>query len=1171
MKLRSLRIHGFKSFADATVIDFHEGITAIVGPNGCGKSNISDAIRWVLGEQRPSAIRGGKMEEAIFQGSLNRRPVNRGSVTMAVSNEDGGLPVAFKEVEIGRTVYRDGGSDYSLNRSTCRLRDVLDVCRGTGLGANAYSVIENRMIDAILSDRAEERRQLFEEASGIGKYKDRRKAAMRRLEHAERDLTRLEDVIGEVETKVRSLARQKGKAERYKTLRERRLAVEVSVVGHDLGRLRDRLSELDKALDGDRKTGQGMVAELRTAEANVETLRLEEVDAERSRTEAAAALGGIRERLVEWERELAVAEERRGYAERRLGQIGGDRDGSETRLREVVKELTALDGRHAGGDTEREQIRADVTRHAEVLASVRARLEEARARLDEMEHHERDVVRKGAQLEGDADAAQGQAAELERRLQRIDSELSDASDALSDLESQGDLFTGRIGGLERGVEKAEALLDSARAALDEAKSSLEIARRGELQAVHTAQGIDADVTALEALERAQEGIDPATKAALELGDGDVVGSLLDFIDVPPELGPAVEAYLGTLAKALIVRDNQTADRLIRWFSEDWEGGGGLILLPLDHVPDKAAGTLLESVRGVGEGAPWVEALLGEVDLVDDAGMEGRPVRPRLLRDGTILDPRGLIRVGTPFVISGLLERRDRLVMLRATLSEAEAEALACRQSLEKEETRYAEAEAAVEQARTALRNAQDELRTASAEGAAQVDQRARIDTHRDELARQLEGTRAARARAVERARTAKEDREGLLAQESGTREAREASRSELAVVQDEWEEARGEEARLSIQLARAEEEAKQVAQRVEDLTRDRSVQEQRLADLDAEEKVLTSDVATAVELQEEGKKETERLFDERDAARAVLDERSTLLTGVAEDLAEAERVARGLRSAEREAVDRRHQLELERQEVSGGIGLIQERLEGEWGRPIDRLLEETEPVEGTPEELQAELEDIVIQLERIGLVNMLAVEEHEEESTRLGFLSEQRDDLIAARDDLKAAIRKINETAIDLFENTFEEIRENFRATFTRLFEGGEADIWLTDSQDPLESPIEIHASPKGKKTQRIDLLSGGERALTALSLLFGIYLVKPSPFCVLDEVDAPLDENNIGRFIRLLQEFKEQTQFVLITHNPRSIEAADWIYGVTMEEPGVSTIVGVQLHEALEASGSAA
>ena len=1171
MKLRALKIHGFKSFADATVIDFHEGITAVVGPNGCGKSNISDAIRWVLGEQRPSAIRGGKMEEAIFQGSLHRRPVNRATVTMVVSNEDGGLPVSFKEVEIGRTVYRDGRSDYSLNRSTCRLRDVLDVCRGTGLGANAYSVIENRMIDAILSDRAEERRQLFEEASGIGKYKDRRKAAMRRLEHAERDLTRLEDVIGEVETKVRSLARQKGKAERYKTLRDRRLAVEVSVVGHDLGRLRDRLADLDKALDGDRKVGRGMVAELRTAEATVETLRLEEVDAERIRREAAEALDGIRERLVEWERDLAVADERKGYAERRLGQLGEDREESEARLRGLVEELEGLDSRHGGGGPDLERIREDVKDHAEVVAAVRRRLDEARARLEETEHHERDVVRKGAQLEGDEEAAESQAAELERHLQRIDTELSDASDALSDLESQGDLFTGRISGLEGAVEEARAQLDSAQAALGNAKPSLETARRGELEAVRAAQGIEAELAALEALERGQEGIDPVAKAALALGDPDVVGSLLDFIEAPAELGPVVEAYLGTLAKALVVRDSRTADRLIRWFSEDWQGGGGLILLPLDHVPDKATGTLLESVHAIGEGAPWVEALLGEVDLVDSAEVEAPPARNRLLRDGTLLDPRGLIRVGTPSVISGRLERKDRLVTLRAALSKAEVEASASRQGLEDEEARYADAEVAVEQARTALRDAQDELRTASAEGAAQVDQRARIDGHRDELARQLEGTRAARARALERATAAKEDRDRLFAQESGTRAVREVSRGELAVVQDEWEEARAEEARLSIRLARAEEEAKQVAQRVEDLTRDRSAQEKRLADLDAEEEVLTGDVATAVHCQEEGKKETERLFGERDEALAALNERSTLLIGVAEALAEAEREARALRSAEREAVDQRHQLELERQEVSGGIGLIQERLEGEWGRPLARLLEEAEPVEGTPEELKAELADIVGHLERIGLVNMLALEEHEEESARLGFLSEQRDDLVAARDDLKAAIRKINETAIKLFEDTFEKIRENFRATFTRLFEGGEADIWLTDSEDPLESPIEIHASPKGKKTRRIDLLSGGERALTALSLLFGIYLVKPSPFCVLDEVDAPLDDNNIGRFIRLLQEFKEQTQFVLITHNPRSIEAADWIYGVTMEEPGVSTIVGVQLQQALHAAGSAA
>ncbi len=262
-------------------------------------------------------------------------------------------------------------------------------------------------------------------------------------------------------------------------------------------------------------------------------------------------------------------------------------------------------------------------------------------------------------------------------------------------------------------------------------------------------------------------------------------------------------------------------------------------------------------------------------------------------------------------------------------------------------------------------------------------------------------------------------------------------------------------------------------------------------------------------------------------------------------------------------------LELERQELTGRVGRIRDRLEGEWGRPFDRLVEEAQPVEGSEEELRAELQEIVQLLDRLGPVNMLAVEEHEEESQRLAFLTGQRDDLVAARNDLRSAIREINQTATRLFTETFEQIRTHFRETFLHLFQGGECDLWLSDPDDPLESDIEIHAAPRGKRTQRIDLLSGGERALTALSLLFGIYLVKPSPFCVLDEVDAPLDESNIGRFIRLLQDFKARTQFVVITHNPRTIEAADWIYGVTMEEPGVSRIVGVRLEEALEVAGA--
>ncbi len=384
MKLRSLKLHGFKSFADPTTIEFHDGITAVVGPNGCGKSNISDAIRWVLGEQRPKAIRGAKMEEAIFQGTVDRRPVNRGSVTLTVSNEDGALPVPFEEVEVGRQIFRDGGSEYSINRSPCRLRDVLDLCRDTGLGANAYSIIEGRMIDAILSDRAEERRGLFEEAAGIGKYKDRRKAATRRLERAEMDLQRLEDVIAEVQTKVRSLARQKGKAQRYLEYRQRRLDVEVAVVRHQLDTLRHRLGSVEKQLEGDLQTGEGKVAELGAAEAQYEAFRLKEVGAEKERAEVAGALEAVREQLVRWERDLAVADERAAYAERRLAQIDEERAQTLEQAETLERDEHVLTSDRDRVAEELEQLRSVAAKRATGVQEVRERLQEARKRLDEV-------------------------------------------------------------------------------------------------------------------------------------------------------------------------------------------------------------------------------------------------------------------------------------------------------------------------------------------------------------------------------------------------------------------------------------------------------------------------------------------------------------------------------------------------------------------------------------------------------------------------------------------------------------------------------------------------------------------------------------------------------------------------------------------------------------------
>ena len=1162
MKLRALKVHGFKSFADSTKVEFHDGITAVVGPNGCGKSNIGDAIRWVLGEQRPSAIRGSRMEEAIFQGTVGRRPVNRGSVSLVVSNEDGALPVPFEEVEIGRQVFRDGGSEYSINRASCRLRDVVDLCRDTGLGANAYAIIENKMIDAILSDRAEERRALFEEASGIGKYKDRRKAASRRLERAEMDLQRLEDVIAEIETKVRSLARQKGKAQRFMELRQRRLDVEVTVVRHQLRTLTDRLGRVEKELQGDTRTGEGMVAELRSAEADFESLRLQEVDAEKARSMAAQALEKVREQLVHWERELAVAGEREAYAERRLARIDEERRESVERASVMESEASRIEADRARVESELGELRAASEAKALESQGVRTELGEARKRVEQAEARTREIARRSAQLQGDAEAAEAQAEELERRLQRTRQELASTAAQLSDLASQGDLFSGRLDELAREVELARAGFEASREAVEAARASLEAARSEERGTIDRAAGISARMEALERLERDQEGVEPVVKAAVDLGDPGVLGTLADFIGGSPETIAAAEAYLGSMARALIVRDGATVRRIVEWFSGSWKGGGGLVLLPLDRVPersDRVGGGLLDDVRAEGPAGAWVRALLEGVE-VEAGSATGVPMTVH----------RGVVRMGNPAGASGILERRERLRVLRSDHEgalEAESRARAAREVAQEQ---FTASEASLEEARAAWRGAEDRHRKAGAELEAQADQHVRMDRLRDELARQVDGTRAARQRAVDRAADARTERDSLLQQESGVEEERERARAALEAVQEQWEIVRADEARLAVDVARLEGDLRRLTEQLLSTTRSRKEAADRLSALDREEAGLRRERQELHAKKAEGEAATERLFQERSAAETAKRERDQAMQSVTEALRAAERRVREARTAERASADRRHELELERQELTGRIERIRERLEGEWGRALEALLDEAGHVEGEPEVLQRELTEIVDALERIGPVNMLAVEEHAEESERLEFLQGQRDDLVEARNDLRSAIREINKTATDLFTGTFDQIRENFRQTFLRLFEGGEADIRLEDPEDPLESPIDIHASPRGKRTQRIDLLSGGERALTALSLLFGIYLVKPSPFCVLDEVDAPLDESNIGRFIRLLQDFKAQTQFVVITHNPRTIEAADWIYGVTMEEPGVSTVVGVKLEEALESVGIA-
>jgi chromosome segregation protein len=452
MKLRRLTLQGFKSFADRTELTFHDGITAIVGPNGCGKSNISDAIRWVLGEQRASAIRGSKMEEAIFSGTTQRRPLSRAEVALQFDNDEHVLAVPHREVEIRRVVFREGGSDYQLNRQSTRLRDILDMCRDTGLGANSYTVIEQGMVDSILSDRAEERRHMFEEAAGIGRYKDRRKSAQRRLEAAEHDLSRLEDLVAEVTTKVRSLARQRTKAERYQQLRKRRLDLEIAVARAELEVVQRTLAETARLLDELSRDEPASRAALSQAEAELESRRIESAEAGRERNLVATRHEELSRLIAERERELAVADERRVHAERRLVQIGLERDELHARMGTLEAELAAVEHERTGQGGIVESLSQRVLEVQERQGALRQQVTEVRRADEDARARENDLTRQLARLEADAAGADARAADAAQRLEQLEEEEADVRSQLVLLEEQRDLFTEQARQLEERLE-----------------------------------------------------------------------------------------------------------------------------------------------------------------------------------------------------------------------------------------------------------------------------------------------------------------------------------------------------------------------------------------------------------------------------------------------------------------------------------------------------------------------------------------------------------------------------------------------------------------------------------------------------------------------------------------------------------------------------------------------
>jgi chromosome segregation protein len=1229
LRIKSLTITGFKSFVDKTAFSFERGITGIVGPNGCGKSNVVDAIRWAMGEQSPRHLRGKGMQDVIFAGSDARAPVGMAEVVLTFDNADGVAPPefsAYEEIQVSRRLYRTGDSEYAINRTPVRLRDVLDFFRDTGIGTKGYTIVEQGRIAEIVSAKPEERRVLIEEAAGISKYKARRREAERKLESTDANLTRVRDVLGEIRRQIGSLERQAKRAVAYKRLRELQRLVELSLASEERAEL---------------------AAEIERARAHTGSVRDRVVAVEALLSERDAQGASERLALAERERELGAGNEALFQVRARIkeleGQISYDR-----RERASLLEANEARGR------EREQLAArlavadqEALRLADELGRVEHALADEETSTATAENAARTAQETLRGLERERDATQQALVELLTRVARaedrlgaladrraeIDQRLRSADEQLELHQSEASSTDQEQQTLEEGLRNLLAERDRLMGLLRDAlarheqcvgesrRASEDLRARRELLSVRSARlGSLREILArhddLAAGVRHWMGLAESERHRLGLR-----GLVRDVFDVPAELERAVEAVLADRAEGAVLASGGDAEAALEALRRAEAGRGVLVMEreprdPQGFVP--LGEPLLERVslrpgfEGVGRG------LLGGANLVESLHEalthygSGRLPATFVTRNGDVLSPDGVVRGGGAARQAGMLTRVREVRELALEVGALDAEVTSLTLVDERAQSELSRVGAELDNLRSrhhtaalAVANHEKDLERTrerlKAIGTAQESRTSERADWIDDLQRAAaEGLRLeAVLQEAREARGARQREQESLALRIGSA-ARELTRLEATATERRVERQGRRDARARLAAAaesanaQVEEARLWIRRRDGEIATAEERREELARSLAAAEQALTAELAR------------------EEAARAENEQRRVGY----------EAVASRVRAIEGEARDLRVELETARDEANEAeLGLRERELRlthvdasardrwnvelAQWKAPVPALAdlaglaEETpadplgeEIVEASPDEARlaqsessaardaqraareiaellalgaaerrGRLDDIRERLEAIGDVNLGAIEEHEELRERFRFLTEQKTDLERSVAQLRDAIARINRTSRARFQETFEAVNEKFKTNFPRLFRGGRAHLALTESEDLLEAGIEITAQPPGKRPQSVDLLSGGEKTMTAIALLVSVFQVKPSPFFLLDEVDAALDDANVGRFNAIVHEMAASSQFLLITHNKRTIEISDRLYGVTMEEKGVSKLVSVELH----------
>jgi chromosome segregation protein len=1219
MHLQSLELFGFKSFADKTAFDFHEGVTAIVGPNGCGKSNVLDAVRWALGEQSAKSLRGEEMADVIFNGAETRKPVGFAEVSLTFTDCAEELGIDWHDVRVTRRVYRDGNSEYLLNKTPCRLRDIQSLFADTGIARTAYSMMEQGRIDMILSSRPEDRRAVFEEAAGITKYKTQKREALRKLEATEANLLRIGDVIKEVKRQIGSLQRQAGKARRYQALHADLRVLETHHARKELDSLerefaacleeidrltqsehstREKIDNNESALGDERHALDRIDVEIADFLATVQRLD-GEIVAHRNRIEfnkqRAEELAGFTERA---RRDIAEAETKREKHAAEIEQTKNSIAKIERHLKEKEAELSKVSALaeemhkdRAERDTRLQALQVALSKSESRISALNEELSGTKAR--------RELT--GTQIEQIAGEIKGSSKARGKLVERIAVSLHGSKREQADVETS-------LREKEKLLSETEQHLATLERTLAEKRSRLDVLRQLNQQGEGLAQGSQALLKGIDGPVKIREAI---------------AGSLVAQLDVDPKFIQAIEAALGRNLHAVILKDAKLASEIIESLKKNKLGQAALLVPELTTSTQKSDGKVLpkeafawatDKLTVPQPLEPLVRQLLGNVAIFPDLehALECRRSEPALAMatlTGEYVSAEGIVFGGSTEVsAASLLERKAEIADLakQETALVKERDSMCVKRDkaktavevasrlhrefseaghkiddLQSEKTalerQVATADERIAHLERELQSVRDELDKQKTEFGAFEAAQKQNTSREEELTEEINRLRLAIATDRQRSEHLIAQREPMSARDAElveliavrnadiamyerklAEQASESKESETLIRRQraQREEAEANRAKIASQRATRlagisdrEKKLRQLRDSLGELQDRRAQRQVRESQLQMKVDNLVAHISRSYQIDLRGFAQDQPAFEK--VLRAQLKKRSN-----AEDPGSTRASSRrcGI-GAPADEPDRN----VNQQRRGFDTGLMAEEF-GEGAELSTRGRVRSPEIDLPDADLEQLIADLRTQLDNMGPVNLDAVHEYDELEERYKFLEAQSTDLTNSRRELLDVIARINSTTRKLFAETFEQIRTNFREMFAELFRGGRADLSLLDENDLLNCGIEIAAKPPGKQLQSVSLLSGGERAMTAVALLFAIYMVRPSPFCILDEVDAPLDENNINCFIRVLDRFVKQSQFIIITHNKRTIAKADILYGVTMEERGVSKLVGVKL-----------